>query len=106
MKYHIFSVYDEKAKAYITPFFLPEIGQATRVFGDMVNDTNHQFGMHPQDYTLFKIGDYDDGSGTTESNKQTIANGIELVEEQPKKLNQMVKDIYRMLKELTNGTQT
>ena len=25
MKYHMFSVYDEKAKAYLPPFILPEV---------------------------------------------------------------------------------
>lgn len=104
MKYHVFSVYDEKAKAFITPFFLPEVGQATRVFGDMVNDVTHQFGQHPSDYTLFKIANWDNESGQTESVRETIANGVELVEEQPKQLKQIIKEIWKILKENNNGS--
>ena len=58
MKYHMFSVYDEKARAYLPPFILPEIGMATRTFGDCINSEQHQFGKHPSDYTLFKIADF------------------------------------------------
>lgn len=104
MKYHMFSVYDEKAKAYLPPFILPEIGQATRTFGDMVNNEEHQFGLHPSDYTLFEIADFDDESADIVCDKKTIANGIELVEEQPRNLKQMLKDILKLLKELTNGS--
>jgi len=80
MKHKIFTVYDSKAKAYITPFFLHEDGMALRVFGDCINDTTHQFGKHPEDYTLFEIGTWEDQkakfSGTI---TKALANGIELV---------------------------
>ena len=56
MKHNIFSVYDEKAQAFLPPFFLPEVGMATRIFGDCVNSDEHQFGKHPTDYTLFHLG--------------------------------------------------
>lgn len=100
----MFSVYDEKAKAYLPPFILPEIGMATRTFGDCVNNEEHQFGTHPQDYTLFEIAVFDDESADLVSDKKTIANGVELVEEQPRNLKQMLKDILKLLKELTNGS--
>lgn len=103
MKYHMFSVYDEKAKAYLPPFILPEVGMATRTFGDCVNNEEHQFGMHPEDYTLFEIAIFDDESANIGGDKKTITNGIELVEEQPRNLKQMLKDILKLLKELTNG---
>ncbi len=63
MKLRVFSVFDVKAKAYLPPFFMPEQGQATRVFSDCVNKPDHQFGAHPSDYSLFEIGDFDDNSG-------------------------------------------
>ncbi len=73
----LFSVYDEKAKAYLPPFALPEKGMAVRTFGDCVNDKNHAFGQHPEDYTLFEVGSYDDTKGKITENKQTIGNGLE-----------------------------
>ena len=80
MKYHMFSVYDEKAKAYLPPFILPEIGMATRTFGDCINSEEHQFGKHPADYTLFKIADFDDETGEPTTNKSSIGNGVEFIE--------------------------
>lgn len=63
MKKLIFTVYDEKSEAYLQPFFLDTIGQAQRAVTDCVNDSNHQFGRHPSDYTLFQLGEYDDSTG-------------------------------------------
>lgn len=62
MKLQIFSVYDSKAKAYLPPFFLPEIGMATRVFQNCANDKGHQFGANAEDYCLFHIGEFDDST--------------------------------------------
>lgn len=58
-----FSVWDDKAKAFMAPFFYPEPGQAIRAFADCVNDPKHGFGKNPHDYSLFVIGTFDDGSG-------------------------------------------
>lgn len=80
MKHKIFMVYDDKAKAYLPPFFLPEMGQATRAFADCVNDPGHQFGKHPEDYTLFCAGIFDDRAGTlaVEPSLVCVAHGVEL----------------------------
>lgn len=63
MKHLIFSIYDQKAKAYLPPFFLPNAPMAERVFGDCVNSESHQFAQHPEDYTLFTLGSFDDNNG-------------------------------------------
>lgn len=63
MKLKCFSVFDVKAGAYIVPFFMPERGQAIRTFTDSVADRNHAFGRHPEDYTLFQVGEFDDNVG-------------------------------------------
>ncbi len=82
MKHLIFTVYDEKAKAFMTPFFLPEKGMATRVFADCVNSKDHQFGKHPADYTLFCLGEWLDHDGFLDplQNKTAIGNGVEFIE--------------------------
>ena len=49
----IFAVYDDKAKAFINPFFLPEIGIAVREFCNCANNPDHAFCRNPGDYTLF-----------------------------------------------------
>ncbi len=78
MKLLVFSIYDSKAEGFITPFFMPKIGQATRVFNDCCNDKTHQFFKNPGDYTLFEIGEFDDEDGgmTMYDAKKSLGNGL------------------------------
>lgn len=57
---NVFSIYDTKASAYLTPFFLPTVPMALRVFAECANSSDHQFGRHPEDFTLFHLGTFDD----------------------------------------------
>lgn len=63
MKLKMFAVFDVKAAAYLAPFFLPTVGQAVRAFADASNDPSTMFAKHPEDYTLFHVGEFDDSSG-------------------------------------------
>jgi len=84
MVHKIFTIFDSKAKAYLTPFFLHEVGMATRVFADCINDRTHMFGKHPEDYTLFQIGSWWDDKAKFETTIPiALATGIELVIESP-----------------------
>lgn len=56
----IFSIYDAKAEAYMPPFFMATKGQAIRAWVDSISDSNTQFHKHPEDFTLFEIGQYND----------------------------------------------
>ncbi len=67
MRVRVFAVLDSKAKAFLPPIFYPEVGQATRVFSDCVNDEKHPFGVHPEDYCLYEIGLYDDATAKLEA---------------------------------------
>lgn len=80
MKLHMFTVFDVKAKAYLPPFFLPQVGQAVRSFGDAIDDPAHAFAKHPEDYTLFLVGTFDDASGVValEGALQVVARAHEL----------------------------
>lgn len=82
MKQRMFSIFDVKARAYLPPFFMPERGMAVRVFGDCVNDASHQFGKHPEDYTLFELAVFDDSAGTivlNETGPEVIVTGVQCV---------------------------
>lgn len=64
MNFRVFAVFDDKAKAFLPPFFLPETGQAIRAFRDAVNgDRTHEFAKHPEDYTLFQVSMWDSSTG-------------------------------------------
>ncbi len=82
MIHRIFSIFDDKAKAFLPPFILPNEGMAVRVFADMCNSESHQFGAHPSDYTLFDIGQFDDNLGAVMSETaHAVSNGLLLVVE-------------------------
>ena len=63
MIHHIFTVFDSKAAAYLQPFYAHTKGVAIRQFSDAINgDPNHNFARHPEDFTLFDLGEYDDNT--------------------------------------------
>ena len=83
MKLKVFSVYDSKAEAYLPPFFLPQSAMAIRTFSDCANSMDHQFGRHPEDYTLFLLGEWDDGTASFEPelpHKKALSTALELVQ--------------------------
>lgn len=63
MKQIVFAVYDEKAAAFMAPFFMNSRGEAVRAFGDAVAEPSHSFSKHASDFVLYEIGDYDTGLG-------------------------------------------
>lgn len=75
------SIYDAKAEAWLTPLFFQAVGQAVRSFGDAINQSNSEFNKHPEDYTLFMLGDWDDQRGVLELVQAPVpvARGIDLV---------------------------
>lgn len=78
-----FTIYDSKAEAYLSPFFMQSKGQALRAFQDAAQDKETQFAKHPSDFTLFEIGEYDDSTGifTQYENKTSLGLAIEFIKE-------------------------
>lgn len=84
MIYGVFTVYDSCAKAYLPPFILPQVAMAERTFADCVNSEGHQFNAHPDHYTLFQIGTFDDNTShfeRMENGPHPIGNGVRFVKE-------------------------
>lgn len=79
MKHYIFSIHDQKAEAFIAPFTLPKMAMAVRSFKHCVNSPEHQFGAHPQDFTLFVLGVFDDNTGKFDISTapESLGNGVE-----------------------------
>jgi len=67
MKTNIFSIFDEKAQAFTSPFFQPAVGQAMRAFNDLVVDSKTTIYSHPEDFSLYHIGVFDDNDAQVES---------------------------------------
>lgn len=63
MKMNIYSIFDTAAGIYQRPFTGNTDGEVTRSFGDICTDAEHPIGQHPEDYTLFRLGTFNDGTG-------------------------------------------
>jgi len=59
----IYSVHDSKALAYLPPFFMHNKNMAIRSFQDAVQDDGSSFHRHPEDYSLWELGEFDDNTG-------------------------------------------
>lgn len=79
-----YSVHDIQAKAYLLPFFFQHPGMAQRAFADLVNSPGHNFFKHPEDYTLFEIGEFEEINGILHplTIPKPIGNGITFVDTQ------------------------
>lgn len=63
MEKHLFTVYDNAARAYLDPFVAPSVEFAVREFRQVVNQSGHQFNKFPEDYTLYHVGTFDVATG-------------------------------------------
>lgn len=64
MLHLLFSIYDTAAEFYSPPFHQKSKGLAIRAFGETAANKETSIGLHPNDFTLFAIGTFDDSSGT------------------------------------------
>ena len=60
MKHIIFSIFDSATGLYQPPFYDRAEGQAIRNFMQAAEDSNSMLAKHPQDFTLMKLGTFDD----------------------------------------------
>jgi hypothetical protein len=75
----IFCIHDEKAEAFLQPFFFDTVGQAERALIDCMRDATHNFARYPSDFTLFLIGEFDESSGVITPSKTGLCNLVELL---------------------------
>lgn len=61
-----FSVRDRATISFLDPFFVNHKGMAERMFADAVNDPATPLNKHPEDYDLYELGTFDDGTGLFE----------------------------------------
>ena len=80
MKLKAYTIYDVASGVYMRPFFSQADGQATRGFKDIATDADHEVGKHPEDYTLYRIGTFNDGTGEIEGEQLTkLITGLQCV---------------------------
>lgn len=77
----VFSVYDVKAGAYMTPFFAQTSGIAQREFMLACRKEGHIFNDSPADYTLFELGEFKPDSGALEGRiPERMITGLECLQ--------------------------
>lgn len=63
MKLHVYSVFDKAVGAYLQPFYARSQGEALRSFSEAANNGTSNFAKYPLDFTLVRLGEFDDNSG-------------------------------------------
>lgn len=80
MKLNIYVIYDSCAGMYQNPFFGQSDGEATRSFGDIAQDASHPIGQHPEHYSMYRLGTYDNNNAKINlENKECLATAQELL---------------------------
>lgn len=81
MKLIIVSIYDSKAGFFGQPVSTVAKGAALRSFQDEVNTDGSTYARHPEDFSLFEIGTFNQDTGMIEPLKAPlqIATALELV---------------------------
>lgn len=59
----VYSVFDAKLAAYNVPFFARTDADANRSFGDLCIDPRSRVAQHREDYSLYRLGTFDDETG-------------------------------------------
>jgi len=72
MKLLVFAVHDTKVNAFMPPFTMRSRGEAVRSFMDAVSDGQSSFCKHPEDFALWSLGEWDDGSGMFTSDVKVV----------------------------------
>lgn len=63
MKINMYAIKDRQLDAFMLPFPAQTNGAAIRSFGNHTKEEGHPVAQHPDDYSLYHLGDYDDQVG-------------------------------------------
>ncbi len=63
MRMFLYAVFDSASGVYDRPWIGQSDAAALRSFGDIACDAEHPIGKHPEHYSLFRLGEYDDNTG-------------------------------------------
>jgi len=74
-------IYDAKGESYFSLFIQPSTGAAIRGFSDEVNSakSDSPVATHPEDYTLFELGTWDQYNGVIDlyPSKKSLGLGLD-----------------------------
>jgi hypothetical protein len=70
MELEVFAMKDKKVNAYMQPFFMRSPAEALRAFEATAKDPKTNVYKHPEDYSLYHVGKYDDETATIEQKSE------------------------------------
>ena len=80
MRVFVYVIRDSVSQVYDRPMCARSEGEMVRSFSDVAKDTSHPIGQHPEHYSLWNVGTYDDNSGMIEATPPVhVVNAIDLV---------------------------
>lgn len=74
----VFSVYDDKVAAFLTPMTFETEGQAIRSFQDAVNSGDGMISKHPGDFSFYMLGYFNEASGEFENEKKFVVSALQV----------------------------
>lgn len=79
-----YGIFDIKTARYLPPFYAVTHGHAIRMFTDHTNERGTPLNLHPEDYQLFHLGDFNDELGVFENRPrpEPLAQAIEVINKQ------------------------
>lgn len=72
----IFAIYDNKAEAFMQPFYANTVGLALRIFADNVANPESIMNKNPYDFVIYEIGAFDDKTAEVHNKEQNINLGM------------------------------
>lgn len=80
MKRNIYMIYDTAAAIYMGPLIFRADGEALREFEAQSNNADSKIGQNPEDFSLYKVGEFDDHDGLlVPQDKICLATALEMV---------------------------
>ena len=64
MIHQMFTIFDSKAEVYNKPFYFINETVAIRAAYDLIQAGDSEIAKHPEDFTMFHMGEFDDTSAT------------------------------------------
>ncbi len=82
MKVELYSVKDTKLGKFCTPFTAPNDEIAKRMLQSTIMAGGNNIAQFPEDFQLFKLGNYDEDTGELTTENKFLANATEFVKKE------------------------
>ncbi len=104
MKLNIYSIFDQASGLYSRPFFTQSDPEAMRSFTDIATDADHPIGKHPEDYSLYRLGTFDDNKGNMiNEDNECLVTALETISSTRKVNSGKQIDLSEQIEEQTSG---